>query len=205
MNLVPMRSVEGEELTLDGSAHAVVSEDGRSLEGMVSQAGDQAVVLEYPMTIFEPGIHSIVARVRGLCDQIWSLDDRYRSRVRIAGDGIRAVHVMSVPMASGQDVVRVHVPRGGTVDDITFKRHATQGGDELGVLDRLGLATRAPSAWVTVADAGRYLDAGIFLERTGRFLRREALRGAAERVALAEYEDDRGYERLLSSALPADL
>jgi hypothetical protein len=205
MNLVPLLPVEGDEIILDGTAHAVVSEAGRTLEARVSQAGDRPVLLEYPVNISEPGIHTLEARVRGLGDQIWSLDDRYHSRIRVAGDGIRAVHVMSVPMASGQHVVRVQVPAGGTVDDIKFKRHATRGSDELALLDRLGLATRAPTALLTVADADRYLGSEVFRERTARFLRREGLRGPAEPVVLAEREADLGYERPLSPALPADL
>ena len=205
MNLVPLLPVRGEEIRLDGSAHAVVSDTGRTLEGRVSQAGDWPVLLEYPVQISEPGIHSIVARVRGVGDQIWSLDDRYRSRVRIKGDGIRAVHLMSVPLASGEHVVRVHLPPGGTVDDITLKRHGTRGSDELAVLGRLGLATRAPAALVTAVDADRYLRSDLFQERSARFLRSEAQRGPAEPVVLAERDDDLGTSRPLSPAIPADL
>jgi hypothetical protein len=205
MNLVPLLPVEGDEITLDGTAHAVISEAGRALESRVSQAGDRPVLLEYPVDISEPGIHTVEARVRGLGEQIWSVDDRYRARVRVGGDGIRAVHVMSVPMASGQHVVRVQLPAGGTIDDITFKRHGTRGSDELGLLDRLGLDTRAPTALLTVAEADHYLDSEIFRERTARFLRAEGLRGPAEPVVLAERETDLGYERPLSPALPADL
>ena len=79
-------------------------------------------------------------------------------------------------------------------------------GDERGRahLARLGLPVQAPSARVTVAQANVWLDSDVFLERSARFLRREALRGPATPVVLAERER-LWSARPLVPALPAEL
>ena len=206
MGLVPLLPVTAAPITLDGSGHALRGEDRRDpLADRVTGARGEPRLLEYPVTISEPGMHSIVARVRGLGEQIWSFDDRYRSRVRIGGDAIRAVHVMSIPLATGEHRIRVSVPAGGTVDDITLRRHGSRGSDQLALLDRLGLRPRAPGALVTLAEARGYLESGVFRERAERFLRREGLRGPAAPVVLAEQELPAYGNRPLSPLLPAEL
>jgi len=206
MGLVPLLPVTAAPITLDGSGHALRGEDLHDpLDAGGTQAPGEPRLLEYPVTISKPGLYSIVARVRGLGEQLWSLDDRYRSRVRIGGDAIRAVHVMSIPLATGEHGIRVLVPAGGIVDDIRLRRHGSGGSDHLALLDRLGLRPRAPGALVTSTEARDYLESGVFLERAERCLRREGLPGPAAPVVLAEQEVPAYENRPLSPALPAEL
>jgi hypothetical protein len=132
-----------------------------------ARAANGPAEFTYRLYLEDPGLFSIIARLPGGGAQVWSVDGRYRASLRPAGPGsaFEWNHVLTLPLASGEHVLRVFATRGSGIDRIRLVPHQPTDLDYVHVMAREGFADGAPDAMVTHRVARRSL--ALALERSG--------------------------------------
>jgi hypothetical protein len=172
----PPISVEGEEFQ---STSAFGGRTNRALADPAS-GGAWAVAVSSPaefsyrVRIDEPGIFSLLARVHGSGDQIWSIDGRYRVTAHPGENksGFDWTHVLTVHLDSGEHVIRALLPQAAGIDSLHLIRRRGQDADYIAVLEAAGFRSGVPNQPVTQTDAYRSLSNPLFAEISSHFLRR---------------------------------
>jgi hypothetical protein len=201
--------VEGEDYTAAsawGGRTAGASAE-RASEGGWATAGDSPAEFAYRVRLDAPGLFSVLARLRGVGEQVWSIDGRYRLDVRPAGRERRFgwIHVATQSLGAGEHVIRALLPRGSSLDLIRVVRRRDRGGDYVDLLREMGFRAGAPGALVTRSAALRSLATPAFAELTDDFLVRAT--GSTTGSALIAVDDELEglYSRPLSPLLPSEL
>ncbi len=174
----------GEGIPLEGERFAEASAGGETSErrlhndpssGAWARAAQGPAEFTYRVYLEEPGLFSILARVPGGGRQMWSVDGRYRASLRPRGRASAFAwnHVLTLPLTSGEHVLRVFATRGSGVDRIRLVPHRPTGADYVAVMAREGLADGAPDAMVPHRVARRGLSRALERNR-GRFLTQHA-------------------------------
>ncbi len=186
--------LEGEDFD-EASAGAEVSErrlhNDPSGRAWARAAGSPAE-FSYRLRLDEPGLFSVLARLPGGGVQIWSIDGRYRATLRPRGrrSAFDWNHVMTLPLPSGEHVLRVFASRGSGIDRIRLVPHAPSDADYVGVLARQGFVEGAPDAMVTDRVANENLSRSL-ARSDGRFLTEHASGGRRSPLVDAETRPDR--------------
>ena len=207
--------IDGEAIVVEGEAYhaatdgvvASAARDGTMASGdrwAVAEGSD--VELEYRVQLDKPGVYGLLARLHGDGRQLWSIDGRYRVMVRggARADGFAWATVATLPLASGEHVIRARVPRGSGIDVLRLARRRASDADYLEVLETAGFDEGAVAATVTIEDARRNLAHPAFRALSADYLSR--LSGdSGDGIALIQRDLGRLYTRPLSPILPADL
>ncbi len=186
--------LEGEVFD-EASAGAEVSErrlhNDPSGRAWARAAGSPAE-FSYRLRLDEPGLFSVLARLPGGGVQNWSIDGRYRATLRPRGrrSAFDWNHVMTLPLPSGDHVLRVFASRGSGIDRIRLVPHAPSDADYVGVLARQGFVEGAPDAMVTRRVADENLSRSL-ARSDGRFLTQHARGGRRSPLVDAETRPDR--------------
>jgi hypothetical protein len=153
----------------------------------------------------DPAVFTVEANLHGEDAQLWSIDGRYRVTVQ-PGDGsehFARTHVITLPLMSGEHVIRALVPLDGGIDVIKLVRRRSRDEDFLALIEEAGFRGGAPAAYVTRASAFASLSNPTFSEHAHHFLAH--LMEGEEPVFLVENDADSLYSRPLSPLLPPEL
>ena len=204
---------DGEAIPIEGERYADASAWGgrtnrrlampASADSWATAVGSPAE-FSYRVRLGKPGVFTLLARVHGGIPQIWSINGRYRVTVRPkGGDDFVWSHVMTLPLASGEHVVRALVPKGAGIDLLRVVRHRATDDDYVALLDELGFREGASYAHVTRDAAARNLGHPTFVQFADDFLGNTI--ADSDPLFLVEDELDKLYSRPLSPVLPPEL
>jgi hypothetical protein len=207
--------IDGESIVIEGERYdAATSGAARTSARFASGASNDewAIAayreseLVYRVQLDEPGVYGLLARVHGRGRQLWSIDGRYNVLVRPGpeADGFAWTEVVTLPLSSGEHVVRARIAQNSGIDVLRLARRRASDGDYLSVLEAAGFREGPVHALVTREDAQRNLAHPTFRALADDFLTRIS-GGSADDFGLIEHELDRLYTRPLSPLLPADL
>jgi hypothetical protein len=135
---------------------------------------DSPAEFTYRARIERPGVFSLLARIDAAGDAIWSIDGRYRVKIR-ASEGVAGFdwkHVMTLHLDSGEHLIRALLPRGAGIDTMQLIRRRAEDADYISVLEDAGFRSGVPDQPVTHTDAYRNLSNPVFAEISSHFLTR---------------------------------
>ncbi len=142
--------------------------------GAWAAAVDSPAEFTYRARIERPGVFSLLARIDAAGDAIWSIDGRYRVKIR-ASEGVAGFdwkHVMTLHLDSGEHLIRALLPRGAGIDTMQLIRRRAEDADYISVLEDAGFRSGVPDQPVTHTDAYRNLSNPVFAEISSHFLTR---------------------------------
>jgi hypothetical protein len=206
--------VSGEPILLEGERFAKVSAWGartNRLLGVPASAHAWAMAVgspaefSYRVRLEDPGVFTLEASLHGGVPQLWSIDGRYRVTAE-PGEGSENfawTHVITLPLAAGEHVLRALVPRDGGIDVIKLVRRRSRDEDYLALMEEAGFRGGAPAAYVTRAAAFASLSNPTFSAHAHHFLAH--LMDREDPIFLVENDADALYSRPLSPLLPPEL
>jgi len=112
-------------------------------------------------------------------------------------------HVITIPLTSGEHVIRALVPRDGGIDLIKLVRRRSRDEDYLSLMEEAGFRGGAPAAYVTRSAAFASLSNPTFSEHARHFLT-HVVEGE-DPIFLVENDTEALYSRPLSPLLPPEL
>lgn len=136
----------------------------------------------YRAQVDEPGLFSLMVRVHGGGQQIWSIDGRYRMTVK-PGEGAESfawTHAMTLHLDRGEHVIRALVPTHAGIDTLHLVERQARDVDFVAVLQDAGFDVGVPGQPVTQTDAYRQLAHPLFSELASDFRARAG--GEAQRT-----------------------
>lgn len=182
-----------------------VADDSRRLEW--AKAGTQPAEFAYRVRLDEPGVFSLRARITEGSEQLWSIDGRYRTRVRAVSEEGRFgwTHVLTTSLAAGEHVIRALVPPGAGIDRLQAERLLATDSDYLEVVEQMGFELGGPRSLATRSTARGAIFHPAFQELADGFLNRVA--DAADEAPLVALDDRLPplFQRPLAPVLPAAL
>jgi hypothetical protein len=206
--------VSGEPIPIEGESFTKVSAWGartNRLLGVPASAHAWAMAMgspaefTYRVRLEDPGVFTLEASLHGSVSQLWSIDGRYRVTAE-PGEGSENfawTHVITLPLTSGEHVIRALVPRDGGIDLIKLVRRRSRDEDYLSLMEEAGFRGGAPAAYVTRSAAFASLSNPTFSEHAHHFL--EYLMDRKDPIFLVENDVDALYSRPLSPLLPPEL
>lgn len=206
----------GDGRVIEGERYETVSALGgrtnRQLESRSSGEGWAVAVgspaeFTYRTRLEDPGLFTLLARVHGDGSQVWSIDGRYQVTVHPseARDGFAWTHVVTLPLRTGDHVVRALIPRDAGIDALKLVKRRSDDADYVDVLERAGFSGGAPHAVVTRRAADEGLANRTFRRLARGFLRRLERDPAVDPLPVVETHMASRTTRPLSPLLPADL
>jgi hypothetical protein len=167
-------------ISLEGESYQSASAyGGRTDRGVADSASDGAwaaavdspAEFTYRARIERPGVFSLLARTHGAGAEIWSIDGRYRVKVRPTKGvkGFDWTHVTTLHLDSGEHLIRALLPRGAGIDTMRLIRRRGEDADYISVLEDAGFRSGVPDQPVTHTDAYRNLSNPIFAEVSSHF------------------------------------
>jgi len=204
----------GEPIVIEGESFTKVTAWGartNRLLGVPASAHAWAMAtgspaeFSYRVRLEDPGVFTLEASLHGAGPQLWSVDGHYRVTAK-AGEGSESfarTHVITLPLSTGEHVIRALVPRDGGIDVIKLVRRRSRDQDYLSLIEEAGFRGGAPAAYVTRAAAFASLSNPTFSEHAHHFLAH--LLDRDDPVFLVENDVDALYSRPLSPLLPPEL
>jgi len=177
--------VDGEPIAIEGEDYESVSAYGgftnRQLSdpasgGAWATAVNRPAEFTYRTQIAQPGVYSLIARIHGEGEEIWSIDGGYRVTIE-PGDvleGFARTHVVTLHLAGGEHVIRALLPTGSGIDTLHLVRRRARDVDFIALLEDEGFRSGVPNQPVTQTDAYRSLSQPLFAEISSHFLSRLA-------------------------------
>jgi hypothetical protein len=164
---------DGAPTSLEGESYQAASAyggrrdrgvDDSASGGAWASAVDSPAEFTYRTRIERPGVFSLLARTHGSGAEIWSIDGRYRVKVRPSEGvaGFEWTHVMTLHLDSGEHLIRALLPRGASLDTMQLIRRRGEDADYIAVLEDAGFRSGVPDQPVTHTDAYRNLSNPIF-------------------------------------------
>ncbi len=177
--------VDGEPIAIEGEDYESVSAYGGSTNrrladpasgGAWAIAASRPAEFTYRTLIEKPGVYSLIARIHGEGEQIWSIDGGYRVTIepQEAIAGFARTHVVTLHLAGGEHVIRALLPKGSGIDTLHLLRRRARDVDYIAVLEDEGFRSGVPNQPVTQTDAYRSLSHPLFAEISSHFLSRLA-------------------------------
>ncbi len=177
--------IDGEPLAIEGEDYHSVSAYGGSTNARLAEpasggawaaAVNRPAEFTYRASIEQPGVYSLIARIHGEGEEIWSIDGSYRVRVRPEGatEGFARTHVLTLHLSGGEHVIRALLPKGAGIDALHLLRRRARDVDYIALLHDEGFRSGVPQQPVTQTDAYRSLSQPLFAEISSHFLSRLA-------------------------------
>jgi hypothetical protein len=177
--------IDGEPVAIEGEDFESVSAYGGSTNSRLSDpaSGDAWAVavnrpaeFTYRTLIEKPGVYSLIARIHGEGEEIWSIDGGYRVTIQPdeAIAGFAATHVVTLHLDGGEHVIRALLPKGSGIDTLHLVRRRARDVDYISVLEDEGFRSGVPNQPVTQTEAYRSLSNPLFAEISSHFLSRLA-------------------------------
>jgi hypothetical protein len=165
---------------IEGESYQSASAYGRRLDvrvpdsasgGAWAAATDSPAEFTYSTRIERPGVFSLLARTHGSGAELWSIDGRYRVKVRpVEGiAGFDWTHVVTLHLDSGEHLIRALLPRGAGIDTMQLIRRRGEDEDYISILEDAGFRSGVPDQPVTHTEAYRNLSNPIFAEVSSHF------------------------------------
>ncbi len=109
----------------------------------------------YRVRLADPGLFTIQVRSPGGGQQLWSVDGRYRAALEFTGSARELfwAPLTTLPLASGEHVLRAFVSAGSGIDRIRLVPHEPRDADYIRVLAVEGVTEGAPDAVVPRGEA----------------------------------------------------
>ncbi|HXV36385.1 MAG TPA: hypothetical protein VEC18_04530 [Myxococcota bacterium] len=170
-------------ITIEGEHYETVSAYGGATNrglGDAASGGAWAVAVDRPAEfsyrarVQQPGVYSLIARVHGDGDELWSIGEDYRVSVRPTPtrDEFAWVHVLTLHLAGGEHSIRALLPSGAGIDTLHLLRRRARDADYIALLEDEGFRSGVPKQPVTQTDAYRSLAQPLFAEIASQFLSR---------------------------------
>jgi hypothetical protein len=159
----------------------------------------------YRVRLEDPGVFTVSGHLHGEGPQLWSIDGRYRVLAR-PGAGAESfvwTNVITLPLAAGEHVIRVLMPRDSGLDVIKLVRRRSRDRDYLDLIEEVGLQGGAPATYVPRSVAFATLSNPMFAEHAHHFLAH--LIDGNDPMMLVELAREPLYSRPLSPMLPPEL
>jgi hypothetical protein len=177
--------IDGEPIAIEGEDYESVSAYGGSTnrrlsdpasDGAWATAVKRPAEFTYRTTIEKPGVYSLIARIHGEGEEIWSIDGGYRVTIRPEGaaSSFARTHVVTLHLDGGEHVIRALLPKGAGVDTLHLVRRRARDVDYIALLEDEGFRTGVPNQPVTQTNAYRSLSRPLFAEISSHFLSRLA-------------------------------
>jgi hypothetical protein len=177
--------IEGEPIVIEGEDYESVSAYGASTNRQIADpasggawatAEKRPAEFTYRTPIEKPGVYSLIARVHGEGEEIWSIDGAYRVAIRPEGaiESFAQTHVATLHLSGGEHVIRALVPKGAGIDTLHLVRRQARDADYIALLEDEGFRSGVPNQPVTQTDAYRSLSRPLFAEISSHFLSRLA-------------------------------
>jgi len=177
--------IDGEPIAIEGEDYESVSAYGAATNRQISDpasggawatADKRPAEFTYRTPIEKPGVYSLIARVHGEGEEIWSIDGGYRVAVRPEGAIARfaQTHVATLHLSGGEHVIRALIPKGAGIDTLHLVRRQARDADYIALLEDEGFRSGVPNQPVTHTDAYRSLSRPLFAEISSHFLSRLA-------------------------------
>jgi hypothetical protein len=177
--------IDGEPIAIEGEDYESVSAYGGSTNRRLSDpasggawatAVNRPAEFTYRTAIEKPGVYSLIARIHGEGEEIWSIDGGYRvaTRPEAASASFARTHVVTLHLSGGEHVIRALLPKGAGIDTLHLVRRRTRDVDYIALLEDEGFRSGVPNQPVTQTDAYRSLSRPLFAEITSHFLSRLA-------------------------------
>jgi hypothetical protein len=204
----------GEPISIEGEAFSEVSAWGARTNrhlGVLASAHAWATSVASPaeftyrVRLEDPGVFTLEASLHAAAPQLWSIDGRYRVTVT-PGEGAEKfvqMHVITLPLAAGEHVIRALVPLDGGIDVIQLVRRRSRDRDYLTLMEEAGFRGGAPAAYVTRAAAFASLSNPTFSDRARHFLTH--LVDGEDPIFLVESDADALYSRPFFPLPPPEL
>lgn len=177
--------VDGEPIAIEGEAYESVSAYGGSTNRQLPEpasndawatAVNQSAEFTYRTPIDQPGVYSLIARIHGEGEEIWSIDGGYRVAIQPEGaiEGFARTHIATLHLDGGEHVIRALLPQGAGIDILHLVRRRARDVDYIALLEDEGFRSGVPNQPVTQTDAYRSLSNPLFAEISSHFLSRLA-------------------------------
>jgi hypothetical protein len=177
--------VDGEPIAIEGEDYESVSAYGGSTNRRLSDpasgdawatAVDRPAQFTYRTLIEQPGVYSLIARIHGGGDEIWSIDGGYRVTIEPEepSEGFARTHVVTLHLSGGEHVIRALLPKDTGIDILHLVRRRTRDVDYISLLEAEGFRSGVPKQPVTQTDAYWSLSRPLFAEISSHFLSRLA-------------------------------
>ncbi len=177
--------VDGEPIAIEGEAYESVSAYGGSTTRELSEpasggawatAVSRPAEFTYRTQIEEPGVYSLITRIHGEGEEIWSIDGGYRVTVEPEEEteGFASTHVVTLHLSGGEHVIRALLPKGTGIDTLHLLRRRARDVDYIALLEAEGFRSGVPKQPVTQTEAYRSLSRPLFAEISSHFLSRLA-------------------------------
>jgi hypothetical protein len=177
--------IDGEPTAIEGEDYESVSVSGGSTNRRLSDpasggawatAVDRPAEFTYRTVIEEPGVYSLIARIHGEGEEIWSIDGGYRVAIRPeeVTESFARTHVVTLHLSGGEHVIRALLPKGAGIDTLHLVRRRARDVDYIALLEDEGFHSGVPNQPVTQTDAYRSLSRPLFAEISSHFLSRLA-------------------------------
>ena len=192
--------IDGEPIAIEGEDYESVSAYGGSTNrrladlasgGAWATAVNRPAEFTYRTPIEQPGVYSLIARIHGEGEEIWSIDGGYRVTIRPEGAiaGFALTHVVTLHLSGGEHVIRALLPKGAGIDTLHLVRRRARDIDYIALLEDEGFRSGVPNQPVTQTDAYRNLSRPLFAEISSHFLSR--LAGGFQRAPWWVRRDER--------------
>jgi len=177
--------IDGEPIAIEGEDYESVSAYGGSTNrrladpasgGAWATAAKRPAEFTYRTRIEQPGVYSLIARIHGEGEEIWSIDGGYRVTIRPeeATTSFARTHVVTLHLSGGEHVIRALLPTGAGVDTLHLLRRRARDIDYIALLEDEGFRSGVSNQPVTQTDAYRSLSRPLFAEISSHFLSRLA-------------------------------
>jgi len=177
--------VDGEPIAIEGESFESVSAYGGSSSrqlsdpasgGVWATAVSRPAEFTYRTQIQQPGVYSLIARIHGGGEQIWSIDGGYRLTIapEEVTSGFTPVHVVTLHLSGGEHVIRALLPKGTGIDTLHLVRRRARDVDYIALLEAEGFRSGVPNQPVTQTEAYRSLSNPLFAEISRHFQSRLA-------------------------------
>jgi hypothetical protein len=177
--------IDGEPIAIEGEDYESVSAYGGSTNRELSDpasGGAWAIAVSRPAEftyrtrIEQPGVYSLIARIHGGGEEIWSIDGGYRVTVEPEEEieSFARTHVVTLHLSGGEHVIRALLPKGTGIDTLHLLRRRARDVDYIALLEAEGFRSGVPNQPVTQTEAYRSLSRPLFAEISSHFLSRLA-------------------------------
>jgi hypothetical protein len=177
--------IDGEPIAIEGEDYESVSAYGGSTNRRLSDSAsggtwaaavNRPAEFTYRTPIEQPGVYSLIARIHGEGEEIWSIDGSYRVAIRPEGaiGSFAQTHVVTLHLSGGEHVIRALLPKGAGIDTLHLVRRRARDVDYIALLHDAGFRSGVPNQPVTQTDAYRSLSRPLFAEISSHFLSRLA-------------------------------
>ena len=177
--------VDGEPIAIEGEDYESVSAYGGSTNreladpasgGAWATAVSRPAEFTYRTRIEQPGVYSLIARIHGGGEEIWSIDGGYRVTVepKEEAETFTSTHVVTLHLSGGEHVIRALLPKGTGIDTLHLVRRRARDVDYIALLEAEGFRSGVPNQPVTQTEAYRSLSRPLFAEISSHFLSRLA-------------------------------